>query len=88
MSDHRKSTPIHGDFCITHLRCVVACTDSEIERALPGLPEADLARLRKLLKGPLKGRLEKMAELLTDNGYAVIEPGPEIVHLENPEDTS
>jgi hypothetical protein len=55
MSEYRKSEPIHGGFCITHLRCVVACTDGEIERALPGLPEADLARLRKLLNTPLKG---------------------------------
>lgn len=44
------------------------------------ITEAEAALIRA-------ARLKKMAELLAANGYAVIDPGPEIVRLENPEDT-
>jgi L-ascorbate metabolism protein UlaG (beta-lactamase superfamily) len=53
--------------------------DLELKESFITEEEAQIIRER---------RLKKMAELLEANGYAVIEPGPEIVHLENPEDTS
>ncbi len=55
MSSHSKGVPIHGDFCETHLKYVMSCSDAEIERVLPSLSAHDLNRLRKLLRGPLKG---------------------------------
>lgn len=55
MSSHSKGSPIHGGFCITHLRCVLACADGEIARALALLPAADLKRLRKLVVRPVEG---------------------------------
>jgi hypothetical protein len=55
VSSHDKGLPIHGDFCGTHLRFVMACADRDIEAALTDLPAYDRARLRKLLNTPLKG---------------------------------
>lgn len=57
MSSHSKGSPIHGGFCITHLRCVLACADGEITRALALLPAADLKRLRRLVAKPVEGEV-------------------------------
>lgn len=55
MSSHNKGLPIRGDFCMTYLRFLVSCSDSEIERCLAGIPAYDRNRLRRLLNTPLKG---------------------------------
>jgi hypothetical protein len=59
VSSHDKGLPVHGDFCGTHLRFVMACADRDIETALAHIPAYDLARLRKLLNTPLKGMDEQ-----------------------------
>jgi hypothetical protein len=58
MSGHQKGPQLHGDFCGTHLRFVLACADGEIALALAALPDYDLGRLRRILRGPLKGVAE------------------------------
>jgi hypothetical protein len=55
MSSHSKGLPVHGDFCGTHLRYVMSCSDAAIEAALAGLPDYDRKRLRRILRGPLQG---------------------------------
>jgi ribosomal 50S subunit-associated protein YjgA (DUF615 family) len=55
MSSHSKGQPIHPEFCSTHLRFVLSCSDTTIEAALAELPDYDLGRLRRILRGPLKG---------------------------------
>jgi hypothetical protein len=49
MSSHQKGPQIHGDFCGTHLRFVMSCSDTTIEGALSQLPDYDLGRLRRIL---------------------------------------
>lgn len=49
MSSHDKGLPIQGDFCLDHLRFVMACSDDEIARCLAYLPPYDAARLRKIV---------------------------------------
>jgi hypothetical protein len=55
MSSHDRKAPVHGDFCGTHLRFVLACSDDQIAAALSQLPDYDLGKLRRILRGPLKG---------------------------------
>jgi hypothetical protein len=59
VSSHDKKAPIAPGFCGTHLRCLMACADSQIELALAELPAYDLNRLRRLLNTPLKGTAEQ-----------------------------
>jgi hypothetical protein len=56
MSGHQKGPQLHGDFCGTHLRFVLACADGEIESALAEIPDYDLGRLRRILAKPVPAK--------------------------------
>lgn len=57
MSSHSKGMPIQGDFCLTYLKFLVSCSDSEIERCLSEIPVYDVNRLRKLVARPVLSEL-------------------------------